>query len=541
MALKFAMLLELVDRASAPARRARTSMQQLTAGARRMATSIRQQKRDVDSGARSLEHYERRARRLRSVALGRTFQAAADSARRLSRNVRDIPARLRLIERSGQAAGRGLKWLGGRAMGMLGGAAQIAGGAALAGSGFALFDMFRTAGQFEQYQIMLEGMFGSAAKGQKAFSWIKKFAKDTPFELDQVTQAFLILKNAGLDPMNGSLMAAGDAGAGMAKDITQAAEAMADAMTGEFERLKDLGITASTAGDQVTLSWVKNEKQFTKVANKADRVGLAMAVAAAWQDKFAGSQERQSKSLFGIISNLKDLWSDFLVMVANAGIFDRVKGKLDEWRARLDRMAKSGELQRWAERISERLNQAWDWGVKFVEKTNWEAVGQGLATGISALTKIVELLGQAAEKYNQFLRWKAMNSAQQSEQIEGSLFSSRSAKSAARLRRRTLENDYGFKTETRKGEDARDNAMRRSRWQRSINNVVGRANSKDPAIRVFGRTDRVGQPQKISLNGSAAIKVDLNPHLIGRIDRVEKKVGDIALNVSVGRTMRSSG
>lgn len=520
MALKFAMLLELVDRASAPARRARASMQQLTAGARRMASQIRAQKRDVESGARSLEYYERRARRLRSVALGRTFQAAADSARRLSATLRDLPRRLQLVERAGKAAGGGLRWLGGKAMNLLGTGAQIAGGAALAGGTFALFDLFRTAGQFEQYQIMLEGMFGSAEKGQKAFSWIKKFEKDTPFELDRVTEAFLILKNAGLDPMNGSLMAAGDAGAGMAKDITQAAEAMADAMTGEFERLKELGITAKTAGDQVTLSWIKNEKQFTKVANKADRVGLAMAVAAAWQDKFAGAQARQSKSLFGIINNLKDLWRDFLVMVANAGIFDRVKAKLDEWRARLDAMAKDGRLQAWAKRISDRLQKAWDWAVKFVEETDWEAVGAGLASAVEALTQIVALLGMATRKWRDFQRWRAQNEVQYLERIESSDSVSDEERGRARRRRRALENEHEFKTNTRKREDA--TPIKTRTLPAGI-----RKNRGAPS-----------QPQKVSVNGSAAIRVDLGPYLVGRIDRVEKKVGDIGLQVSVGRTMR---
>lgn len=46
--------------------------------------------------------------------------------------------------------------------------------------------------------------------------------------------------------------------------------------------------------------------------------------------------------------------------------------------------------------ISEGLEKAWSWGKKFVEETDWEAVGKGLATAVETLVKIVELLGRAS-------------------------------------------------------------------------------------------------------------------------------------------------
>lgn len=517
MALKFAMLLELVDRASAPARRARASMQQLTAGARRMAASIRQQKRDVESGARSLEHYERRARRLRSVALGRTFQAAADSARRLAGNLRDLPRRLQLVERAGRAAGGGLKWLGGKALGMLGTAAQIGGGAALAGGGFALFDLFRTAGKFEQYQIMLEGIEGSAVKARKAMRWVQSFAEKTPYELDQVMEAFVSLKAYGIDPTNGSLMALGDAASGMSKPISQAVEAMADAMTGEFERLKEFGIRASKEGDRVTFSWRQNGKDMRRDAAMTGGA-IEQALTGIFNERFGGGMARQAGTLFGIISNIKDLWSKFLLMVADAGIFDRVKAKLDEWRARLDAMSKDGRMRVWAQRLSDWLEKAWNWATELVEKTDWARVGRDLKTIADAAVILADAIVRAAGAADRMQRALPMGNFSMLRNIMGLGGEEAGAAQPSEAPRRA----------PRRIGDPK--ARSRGEWNR----LLGPAR----ALPARQRGTSLGQPQKISLNGSAAVRVKLDPGLIGRLDRLEKQQSDIALNVSVGRTMR---
>ena len=82
MALKFSMILEAVDRVTAPARKMRSSVSQLTSGIRRWGQDVRRVSQDIESGSRSLEHYERRARRLRQVAIGSIFRAAGLQARR---------------------------------------------------------------------------------------------------------------------------------------------------------------------------------------------------------------------------------------------------------------------------------------------------------------------------------------------------------------------------------------------------------------------------------------------------------------------------
>ncbi len=513
MALKFSMMLEAVDRVSAPAKRIKSNFSGLVAGARAWGQQVRKVSRDIDSGARSLEFYQTRARRLRQVALGSFFRAARMQARQFAGSLRSGIRNLHLMERAGRAAKSGLGWLGGKAMGL----AKWGVAAGVAAGGFALFDLFRTAGQFEQYQVMLEVMEGSAAKAKKSMAWIQKFAQTTPFELDGVTKAFTVLKNAGLDPTNGLLRATGDAAAGMSSDIVEAALALADASNGQFERLIDLGITASSQGNKVRLNWVKNGKQIEKVADKADKVGLAMAVAAAWSDKFAGSSDRQSKTLFGIINNIKDKWNGFLMMVANAGIFDVVKNDLDDLLAHTDKLAKDGTLKQWAEDISSAMQDMWKWAVKFYKDTDWEKVGQdvrtiatALADSASALASLVRL----SQKINPFT---------------GGLLGD------------WLRTGNNQKSDAKPAQPGRGRAPSRRT----------RAPSSEPRLPAPGRgnwkrlpsADRKPQASasRLDVGGSTKIEVAFKGPLTGRVRSINANNPSVPLVVNTGRTMDHIG
>ncbi len=71
------------------------------------------------------------------------------------------------------------------------------------------------------------------------------FRGQEPYELAEVNEAFVQLRTRGMDPTKGLLKTLGDTSAAMGQPIMQAVEAVADAVTGENERLKAFGITAS--------------------------------------------------------------------------------------------------------------------------------------------------------------------------------------------------------------------------------------------------------------------------------------------------------
>jgi hypothetical protein len=212
-----------------------------------------------------------------------------------------------------------------------------------------------TSAEFEGFQTSLETIEGSAEKAKASMAWISKFGKETPYEIAGVTEAFIKLRAYGIDPMDGTLRTLGDTASAMNKPLNAAVEALADAATFQFERLKEFGITSSQKGDEVTFSWTKNGKTLTKVVKKNGE-DVRKFVLKNFGERFNGAMLRQSKTWNGMMSNLGDSWTDFKRRIGDAGFFDTVKKRLS---GLLDFLGESdGDLDKWAKRISDGLS----WG-----------------------------------------------------------------------------------------------------------------------------------------------------------------------------------
>lgn len=159
----------------------------------------------------------------------------------------------------------------------------------------------RKAAQFETLRTALDTATGSAEQAAVEFERLKEFAATTPFQLEEVVSGFIKLKNMGLDPSQEALIAYGNTAGAMGKSLDQMIEAVADAATGEFERLKEFGIKASTQGNNIefTFRGVKTtvEKNATEIERYLRRIG---------EVDFAGGMEKQSNTIAGAFSNLQD-------------------------------------------------------------------------------------------------------------------------------------------------------------------------------------------------------------------------------------------
>jgi len=348
MALKLSLLLQAVDRISGPARRARDSVRDMGRGVDRAG-------RDVDRAGSRMGRFGTRAR-----ALAQRIRAVAQRARDSARGM-DLWGRA--LDRAGFATGRLIRKVADLGVGM----AKWGATAAIAAGGFAIFDMFRVAGEFEQIEIALEGMMGSSLAAKKAMAWIKTLAQETPYQLQEVAQAFRDVKGLGLDPTDGTLRTLGDATSGTAKALENGAAALGDAMRMEFERLREFNIVAQQSGDEVTLSYIKNGKRIERTAKKTELAVKAL-VLESFAELYGGGMVRQSKSFLGILNSVGDKWTEFQLRVADAGIFELVKSKLVGLFGKLNAMAEDGRLARWAETISDKLEIVVNWATSLTEE-----------------------------------------------------------------------------------------------------------------------------------------------------------------------------
>lgn len=390
MALKFSMLLEAIDRVTGPSRRIQNSMRNIGRNAREMAQNLGRAGREAGQVNR-LDVLSRK--------LAGGFAAAGNAARRYAGKM-GIGSWGDAAELAGVGVGSLAKKLGGLALS----AAKWAGAAAVGAGGFALFDLFGTASKFEQFEISLRTIIGSAEGARQAMSWVQDFAQKTPYELEQVMAAFVSLKSFGIDPVGGALEAMGDAAAGMNTSLDDAVQAVADGMNGQMERLLAFGVKGSSAGDKIRLTYVKAGKEVTVQAKKG--IEAQNAIVGIMRERFGGLMRAQSSTFQGIINNLKDKWSGFLLLIARAGIFDKVKGKLEEWLAKLDQMAKDGRLQAWAEAISAKLEKAFDYAVQFIEGPGWGPAIDRMKQLATAAGLVADAIIKISE-YGRKLGWLA--------------------------------------------------------------------------------------------------------------------------------------
>jgi hypothetical protein len=255
------------------------------------------------------------------------------------------------MERLGAAMGRVANAAGQVATRL---AAFGAGGALAAGAGIALAgrSALRGAAQMERFAITLEVVEGSAEAAERALAWVNDFATRTPFELAEVTKAFVDIRNLGLDPTRGALQAAGDAASIMGTRFDEAVVAMSAALRGEMDPLERFGVFARTEGENIVLNWDAHGRQMRAVVDKNNRAMLAQMIQTAWEQKFGGGMDRLSRSWDGMMSNLADAWARFQQMIMNSGVFDWLKDRLDRLLQQLGRMAADGTLQQWADRIA---------------------------------------------------------------------------------------------------------------------------------------------------------------------------------------------
>lgn len=206
-----------------------------------------------------------------------------------------------------KVAGEGATSLVGKLTAMRAGIAGLGGALAAAKIGSFIYD---TASSFERLNAQLLTSEKTQARAQIAFDRIREFAATTPYELEQVTEAYIKLRNLGLDPSIKALTAYGNIAGGMGKSLNQVIEAVADASTFEFERLKEFGIKASQQGDKVRFTF---QGVTTTVAkNAADIERYLQNIG---EVNFAGGMERQAKTLEGVASNLGDAFAALAIKV----------------------------------------------------------------------------------------------------------------------------------------------------------------------------------------------------------------------------------
>ncbi|HYG02102.1 MAG TPA: tape measure protein [Chryseosolibacter sp.] len=175
-------------------------------------------------------------------------------------------------------------------------------------------EVFNTTAKFQKFEAVLTNTLGSNGAAKAALNQITEFASKTPYQVDELTASFVKLANQGFIPTMNQMTSLGDLASAMGKSFDQLAEAIIDAQTGEFERLKEFGIRASKQGDKVTFTFkgVQTQVDFTSQSIRDYILSLGQI------EGVTGGMAAQSQTLGGGLSNLEDSFEQLKKAIGEA-------------------------------------------------------------------------------------------------------------------------------------------------------------------------------------------------------------------------------
>ena len=168
---------------------------------------------------------------------------------------------------------------------------------------------------FEDLNATLTAITGSTENAAMAMAGVGNFTKTTTFQLENVNSAFATLLNAGIAPTSVVLKDFGNLAAAFGKDITQIAQAVFNATTGETEMLKQFGIKAKLEGDNITMIF---REQATTIGRNSDEIVEYLRSIA--QENFATALEARLGTISGAFSNFKDNIALVAVAMGEGGL-----------------------------------------------------------------------------------------------------------------------------------------------------------------------------------------------------------------------------
>lgn len=343
-------------------------------------------------------------------------------------NIADFQKKMNETTKTLNRMGRDAKKSFGPIMDSIGTGLKVMGTAAAAGFGALTAGSVKGASSLEQYRNTLNVVMKDQKKAAETMKWAVDFANKTPFDTTSVVDATVKLQSYGVVAKD-VLPQIGDMAAVMNKDLNQAVEAIADAQTGELERLKEFGITKQMIIDEGNR--VMRGKELVNAKGQiVDQENFNKALFSLMNQKFKGGMEIQATSFKGLWSTVVGVAQSSLATFAGitatgeviaGGLFETVKqgiqlvvNKLGEWQ-------KDGTLQQWAEAATNAFKSFMAVATPIVEKLiqfgkwiydNWSLIAPvlaGVVAGFLAFKTAIVVIEAAKLAMAAFNAIMAMN------------------------------------------------------------------------------------------------------------------------------------
>ncbi len=212
-----------------------------------------------------------------------------------------------------------------------------------------------SAAEMEVLHVRLNAVMGSAEAGGKAFQFIVDKAKQTPYTIQEVTKAFMVMETGGLKPLNGSLQSMMDtmakynpAGHAMVRVVSDLAHASMNGhmMLRHVNQMANNGVPALQALATVT---GKTKEEIHDLATNGQLNNEVMdAMIKELGRVNAGSAIAQMNTMKGVLSNVKDTFDNLSDTLNKEDSFGPVKDGIKEVMGWFNRLNEDGTAAEWA-------------------------------------------------------------------------------------------------------------------------------------------------------------------------------------------------
>ena len=218
---------------------------------------------------------------------------------------------------------------------------------------------FSEAFNMEGYKMQLVTATKDTEKAGQLMARAVKFANSTPFETGEVVEATAKMEAYGISSEKWLADVADMAGA-TNKSIDQATEAMADAVVGEYERMKEFGIKK----DQIIERATKLSSKAIVAGKKgeaAKRAAIEQALQQLMQEKFKGGAEAQAKTFKGMWSTITGVTKSALAKIVGmnedgtirtGSLYEKLKEKMQLVIDVLNKWMEDGTIEKIAEQVT---------------------------------------------------------------------------------------------------------------------------------------------------------------------------------------------
>ena len=279
--------------------------------------------------------------------------------------------------------------------------------AATLAAGFTLKTAIEGAGNIEQYRNTLETVLKDSDMARKKLAWASRFANKTPFETEEVVGGMTKLQSYGIEgdrilktTNRTYLEMIGDMASGMGKSFDQAIEAVADARTGELERLKEFGITKNMIAE---FGKSKGLEIFNNKGQIQDLELFNKTLFEMMDSRFGGAMEKQAKTFKGGLSTISGAAKSALSTLVGVNEFgDIVENSpfqilrdkvIIPFANTLVRLQEDGTFTKWAENISNVFGEIINVGGKVIDFiVKWKEVLIPLASAFTGMLVIHEVV-----------------------------------------------------------------------------------------------------------------------------------------------------